>query len=150
MPASPKTAVSFHEAGHAVAFVRRSMYFEYVTINSSGSEDGHLAHCIDDHDEFPSDKLAVASTLLAGPLAESRRLGRRIDQVYAHGGGSQDAIDVANLELSDQEFKTAAEWALKLVEYNWQEICRVARALRRNERLTFDQVEALVFVSIPR
>ena len=137
--------VAIHEAGHAVAAIRAGLVFDQVSVlpDESLETDGALYWQESDLEiVMPPELLAVV--LLAGPCAEARERGLRADRMFEGVAATQDREAMAVLGLSEQQFIAATKEALELVERDWPLIEQVAEGLAENERLDYEEVEAIV------
>ncbi len=132
----------YHEAGHAVAGVVIGRDFEFVTVIPIGNTEGHVAYSTADDPEFPRPPQLEAIFFIAGPYAECRRTRRSLPRLWIE---QQDASDVAALQLSEADFRKAVSQSMEIIDKNWPAVRRVAAALRRRQKLTFEEVEAMVF-----
>jgi hypothetical protein len=81
---------------------------------------------------------------LAGPCAEARERGQRFDRMFSGVAATDDREAVAALGLSEEQFVAACRETIELVERDWAIIERVAEELADRDRLTYEEVEALV------
>jgi hypothetical protein len=145
MNISRTTAI--HEAAHAVAAIRAGLIFDHVTALPDDAEetDGAL-HWTDLQSsgdlELSPRLLAIVS--LAGPFAEAKEVGRRLDRVFAGYAAADDREAVAQLGLDDAQFVAASRETMELIERDWPLIERIADQLMAGGLLEFDEVEALV------
>ena len=86
--------------------------------------------------------LAVVS--LAGACAEAKLRGVRFDRMFQGVGATEDRESVASLGLTEQQFIVACRETVGLVERDWQLIEEVADELEAGNRLSFDEVDAIV------
>ena len=86
--------------------------------------------------------LAVVS--LAGACAEAKLRGVRFDRMFQGVGATEDRESVASLGLTEQQFIVACRETVGLVERDWELIEEVADELEAGNRLSFDQVDAIV------
>lgn len=138
---------AIHEAAHAVAAIRAGLVFDHVTAlpDEDAETDGAL-HWTDLHasGELELSPRLLAIVSLAGPFAEAKMAGRRLDRVFAGLEASDDREAVAQLGLSDEQFVTASRETMELIERDWPLIERIADELMEGGLLDFDDVEALV------
>lgn len=138
---------AIHEAGHAVAAIRAGLVFDHVTASPDVELefDGAL-HWTELHADgdavMSAELLAVVS--LAGPFAEAKAIGRRVERVFAEDAAGDDREAVATLGLNDEQFISASREAMALIERDWLLIERVARELQNGRPLGFEEVEAIV------
>jgi hypothetical protein len=138
---------AIHEAAHAVAAIRAGLVFDQVsalpdeTLELDGAlywtelqESGELA--------MAPELLAVVS--LAGACAEAKLRGVRFDRMFQGVGATEDRESVASLGLTEQQFIVACRETVDLVERDWELIEDVADALEAGNRLSFDEVDAIV------
>lgn len=86
--------------------------------------------------------LAVVS--LAGACAEAKLRGVRFDRMFQGVGATEDRESVASLGLTEQQFIVACRETVDLVERDWELIEDVADELEAGNRLSFDEVDAIV------
>ena len=138
---------AIHEAAHAVAAIRAGLMFDQVsalpdeTLELDGAlywtelqESGELA--------MAPELLAVVS--LAGACAEAKLRGVRFDRMFQGVGATEDRESVASLGLTEQQFIVACRETVELVERDWELIEEVADELEAGNRLSFDEVDAIV------
>jgi hypothetical protein len=138
---------AIHEAAHAVAAIRAGLVFDRVsalpdeTLELDGAlywtelqESGELA--------MAPELLAVVS--LAGACAEAKLRGVRFDRMFQGVAATEDRESVASLGLTEQQFIVACRQTVELVERDWELIEEVADALEAGNRLSFDEVDAIV------
>jgi hypothetical protein len=138
---------AIHEAAHAVAAIRAGLVFDQVsalpdeTLELDGAlywtelqESGELA--------MAPELLAVVS--LAGACAEAKLRGVRFDRMFQGVGATEDRESVASLGLTEQQFIAACRETVELVDRDWELIEEVADELEAGNRLSFDEVEAIV------
>jgi len=82
--------------------------------------------------------------LMAGPCAEARERGLRADRMFDGVAATQDREAMAVLGLSEQQFLASTQEALAIVERDWALIRQVAEVLVDDERLDYEDVEAMV------
>jgi len=130
-----------------VAAIRAGLVFEQVsalpdeTLELDGAlywtelqESGELA--------MAPELLAVVS--LAGACAEAKLRGLRFDRMFQGVGATEDRESVASLGLTEQQFIVACRETVELVERDWELIEEVADELEAGNRLSFDEVDAIV------
>src|SRR5262245_10543423 len=96
-----------------------------------------------------SGELAMAPELmavvsLAGACAEAKLRGVRFDRMFQGVGATDDRESVAMLGLTEQQFVNACRETVELVERDWKVIESVADELESGQRLTFDDVDAII------
>ena len=90
----------------------------------------------------------LAVVLLAGPCAEARVRGLRVDRVFSRRRrASDDREAIAELGLGADAFVAASVEALALIDKDWPVIEKVAAALEQGYDLEFEEVEAIVDAS---
>lgn len=138
---------AIHEAAHAVAAIRAGLVFDHVTAmpDDDAETDGAL-HWTDlqASGELELSPRLLAIVSLAGPFAEAKVVGHRLDRVFAGFEASDDREAVAQLGLTDEQFVTASRETMELIERDWPLIERIADELMEGGLLDFDDVEALV------
>jgi hypothetical protein len=138
---------AIHEAAHAVAAIRAGLVFDIVSAlpDEAHELDGALYWTeIQDSGELAMAPELVAVVSLAGPCAEARERGQRFDRMFSGVAATDDREAVAALGLSEEQFVVACRETLELVERDWALIERVAEELSARDRLTYEEVEALV------
>jgi len=138
---------AIHEAAHAVAAIRAGLVFDTVSAlpDEAHELDGALYWTeIQDSGELAMAPELVAVVSLAGPCAEARERGQRFDRMFSGVAATDDREAVAALGLSEDQFVVACRETLELVERDWAIIERVAEELAERDRLTYEEVEALV------
>lgn len=138
---------AIHEAGHAVAAIRAGLVFDQVSVLPDESLEIDGALYWDELQEsgelvMPPELMAVV--LLSGPCAEARERGLRFDRIFEGVAATQDREAMATLGLSEQQFIAATREALGVIERDWPLIERVAEELADAERLSYQEVEAIV------
>jgi ATP-dependent Zn protease len=139
--------VAVHEAGHAVAAIRAGLVFDQVSIlpDESLEIDGALYwNEMQESGEIVMPPELLAVVLLAGPCAEARERGLRADRMFDGVAATQDREAMAVLGLTEQQFLAATKEALGIVERDWALIEQVAEGLADQERLDYEEVEAIV------
>lgn len=136
-----------HEAGHAVAAIRAGLVFDQVSVLPDESLEIDGALYWDELQEsgeivMPPELMAVV--LLAGPCAEARERGLRADRMFEGVAATQDREAMATLGITEQQFLAATREALGIVERDWAVIEQVAEELADAERLSYEEVEAMV------
>lgn len=138
---------AIHEAAHAVAAIRAGLVFDHVTAlpDDDAETDGAL-HWTDlqASGELELSPRLLAIVSLAGPFAEAKVVGHRLDRVFAGFEASDDREAVAQLGLTDEQFVTASRETMELIERDWPLIERIADELMEGGLLDFVDVEALV------
>jgi ATP-dependent Zn protease len=146
---------AYHEAGHAIARIVLRRRFIYVTIKPEKDRVGHLRH---GRLRRPSDPACVnvdeVICALAGSVAEKLVKGRynhrQADQDYLnaldwarradkHGCGMPEGEPIVRGVL-----RAASQQAKVLLDRHRPELDAVARALLRNETLSYSEVDELV------
>ena len=138
---------AIHEAAHAVAAIRAGLVFDTVSAmpDEAHELDGALYWTeIQDSGELAMAPELVAVVSLAGPCAEARERGQRFDRMFSGVAATDDREAVAALGLSEEQFVVACRETIELVERDWAIIERVAEELADRDRLTYEEVEALV------
>jgi hypothetical protein len=139
--------VAVHEAGHAVAAIRAGLVFDQVSIlpDESLEIDGALYwNEMQESGEIVMPPELLAVVLLAGPCAEARERGLRADRMFDGVAATQDREAMAVLGLTEQQFLAATKEALGIVERDWSLIEEVAEGLADHDRLSYDEVEAIL------
>jgi len=136
-----------HEAAHAVAAIRAGLEFD--TVSAAPDEMHELDGALYWTDLQNSGELAMPPELLAvvslaGPCAEARVRGQRFDRMFSGEAAADDRESVAILGLTEDQFVVACREALDLVDRDWELIEIVARELASIERMTFEEVDAIV------
>ena len=138
---------AIHEAAHAVAAIRAGLVFDTVSAlpDEAHELDGALYWTeIQDSGELAMAPELVAVVSLAGPCAEARERGQRFDRMFSGVAATDDREAVAALGLSEDQFVVACRETIELIERDWAIIERVAEELAERDRLTYEEVEALV------
>jgi len=138
---------AIHEAAHAVAAIRAGLVFDTVSAlpDEAHELDGALYWTeIQDSGELAMAPELVAVVSLAGPCAEARERGQRFDRMFSGVAATDDREAVAALGLSEDQFVAACRETIELIERDWAIIERVAEELAERDRLTYEEVEALV------
>ena len=86
--------------------------------------------------------LAVVS--LAGACAEAKLRGVRFERLFQGVGATDDRESIAALGLTEQQFVNACRETVEMVERDWAVIERLADELEAGERLSYDEVDAIV------
>jgi hypothetical protein len=138
---------AIHEAAHAVAAIRAGLVFDHVTAlpDEDAETDGalHWTELQSSGDiELSPRLLAIVS--LAGPFAEAKQVGRKLERVFAGFAATDDREAVARLGLDDEQFVDASRETVAMIERDWELIERIADGLMEGGQLEFDEVEALV------
>ena len=137
---TPREAIAYHEAGHAVISMKLGYKCLYVTIIPDGDRLGHVcceSPVMGDHDEKIKHALQV---LIAASLAEGKHLGSPT------WGDAEDRARATDLALLATDRDTERAEALisemigearKLVEQHWSEIEALANQLLAKGRVNF-------------
>jgi hypothetical protein len=167
---SERTRIAVHEAGHAVTARRLGVEVRSVRV---WARRGEVLHRGPEPWEGIEGYRHDAIITLAGPLAECRFLGRDdiINSGIIDDPNTTDMIEIkeivrwivsyktinwkAGWQLQDEVESTPsdddwmAEWELqdeaaRLVDQNWDAICRVAKALERKSYLNCKDLDQLI------
>jgi hypothetical protein len=136
-----------HEAAHALAAIRAGLVFDTVSAlpDEAHQLDGALYWTeLQDSGELAMAPELLAVVSLAGPCAEARERGQRFDRMFLGVAATDDREAVATLGLTEEQFLTACRETMNMIEQDWELIDRLARELMRRERLSFEEVEAIV------
>jgi hypothetical protein len=156
--------LALHEAGHAVAFVRRGREFLYVTINPDDGPGGHVERgefrqSVSGYRLVGRDVVEMSQNervrdfeddtfmYLSGPEASYRFCGKR---KYLEGdrynAGLPAKVVLKDTKAIRQHFRTQAILVREFVNSEpwWSAIEAVADALLKSGRLRFAQVKAIV------
>jgi hypothetical protein len=138
---------AIHEAAHALAAIRAGLVFDTVSAlpDEANDLDGALYWTeLQDSGELAMAPELLAVVSLAGPCAEARERGQRFDRMFLGVAATDDREAVASLGLTEEQFLTACRDTLDMIEQDWALIDRLARELLVRERLSFEEVEAIV------
>jgi hypothetical protein len=136
-----------HEAAHALAAIRAGLVFDTVSAlpDEAHQLDGALYWTeLQDSGELAMAPELLAVVSLAGPCAEARERGQRFDRMFLGVAATDDREAVATLGLTEEQFLAACRETMNMIEQDWELIDRLARELMRRERLSFEEVEAIV------
>jgi hypothetical protein len=136
-----------HEAAHALAAIRAGLVFDTVSAlpDEAHELDGALYWTeLQDSGELAMAPELLAVVSLAGPCAEARERGQRFDRMFLGVAATDDREAVATLGLTEEQFLTACRETIAMIEQDWELIDRLARELLVHQRLSFEEVEAIV------
>jgi hypothetical protein len=136
-----------HEAAHALAAIRAGLVFDTVSAlpDEAHELDGALYWTeLQDSGELAMAPELLAVVSLAGPCAEARERGQRFDRMFLGVAATDDREAVAQLGLTEEQFLVACRETLAMIEQDWELIERLAQELLVHQRLSFEEVEAIV------
>jgi len=136
-----------HEAAHALAAIRAGLVFDTVSAlpDEAHELDGALYWTeLQDSGELAMAPELLAVVSLAGPCAEARERGQRFDRMFLGVAATDDREAVAQLGLTEEQFLVACRETIAMIDQDWELIDRLARELLVHQRLSFEEVEAIV------
>jgi hypothetical protein len=141
--------LAFHEAGHAVIAYHLKAEIRYVTIVPDCSSRGHLAHgdlfCAPGLGSDQANLERAIKISLAGPLAAARFHPRSFHRRYTdydHASGL--ARYLAGSEGEREFLRYQERQTRELIDFYWNEIERVARALLERDHLSGAKVKDII------
>ena len=138
---------AIHEAAHALAAIRAGLVFDIVSSlpDEAHELDGALYWTeLQDSGELAMAPELLAVVSLAGPCAEARERGQRFDRMFLGVAATDDREAVASLGLTEEQFLVACRETIAMIDQDWELIDRLARELMLRQRLSFEEVEAIV------
>jgi|SRR5579884_1318366 len=153
-----KRQTAYHEAGHAVIAFYLFLPFRYASVKPADGALGHVRFRKAPkwaYDEYSSRPLAQRAfwenhiiVSFAGRIAEQKYRGSRVR--LGHESDYRGIADMG-LRFGGDDPKVHVHWfrwlqmrAKGMVDTRWREIEAVAEALLKHERLTRDEIQAVI------